>query len=225
MVVWLVMKFQYLTFDCYGTLIDWRSGIEAHLGELLGKKGFSRTQSVFPIYARLEAEEESDYKPYREVLKDTAMRIAGHFEVPVTEQEAGEFAASIARWPPFSDTTETLRELGRRGYKRIILSNVDRDLLEATISHNGLEVDGFVSAEDTRSYKPAVGHWNAFLERYQASKERTLHIAQSLYHDIRPAIRLGFGVVWINRYGEGNGGGVSPNYTFNDLKSLLGMLS
>jgi len=218
------MKFQYLTFDCYGTLIDWKKGIEAHLGELLRKNGVVPKKKIFPIYVKFEAEEESDSKPYREVLKNTAMRIARHFGISVPEEQAEEFAKSVPHWTPFSDTTETLKELGRRGYERVILSNVDGDLLRETILRNGLEVDGFITAEDARSYKPAVGHWNVFLERYKASKETTLHIAQSLYHDVLPATKLGFGVAWINRYGEGNEG-ASPKYAFNDLKSLLRILS
>jgi len=217
------MKFQYLTFDCYGTLIDWRKGIEARLGELLRKKRVVPEEKIFPIYVKFEAEEERGSKPYKEVLKNTAMRIASQFGISVPEEQAEEFAESVPYWTPFSDTTETLKELGRRGYKRVILSNVDRDLLRETILRNGLEVDGFITAEDVRSYKPAVGHWNAFLERYKASKESTLHIAQSLYHDVLPATKLGFDVAWINRYGEGNGG-LSPNYAFNDLKSLLTIL-
>src|SRR5437762_3074560 len=116
-----------------------------------------------------------------------------------------------------------MTELGRIGYKRVILSNVDRDLLRETILRNGLEVDGFITAEDARSYKPAAGHWNVFLGRYKASKKSTLHIAQSLYHDILPANKLGFSVAWLNRYG-GRNGGASPSYTFNDLKSLLTIL-
>ncbi len=218
------MKFQYLTFDCYGTLIDWRKGIEAHLGELLRKKGVALSRNIFPIYVKFEAEEESDCKPYREVLRNTAMRIASHFRISVSQEQAEEFAKSVPYWTPFSDTTETLKELGRRGYNRIILSNVDRDLLRETILRNGLDVDGFITAEDTGSYKPAAGHWNAFLERYKAKRESTLHIAQSLYHDVLPATELGFGVAWINRYGEGNEGG-RPKYSFNDLKSLLTILS
>ena len=218
------MKFQYLTFDCYGTLIDWRKGIEAHIGELLRKKGVVPNKKIFPIYVKFEAEEESNSKPYREVLKNTAMRVASHFGTSVPEEQAEEFAKSVPYWTPFSDTTETLKELGRRGYIRVILSNVDRDLLRETILRNRLEVDGFITAEDVMSYKPAVGHWNAFLQRYKASKGNTLHVAQSLYHDVLPATKLGFGVAWINRYGEGNEGS-SPNYAFNDLKSLLTILS
>ena len=224
MVASFVLKFQYLTFDCYGTLIDWRRGIEAHLGELLRNNGVVPKKKIFPIYVKFEAEEESDSKPYRQVLKKTAVRIARHFGISVPEEQAEEFAKSVPSWTPFSDTTETLKELGRRGYKRVILSNVDGDLLRETILRNGLEVDGFVTVEDARSYKPAVGHWNSFLERYKVSKESTLHIAQSLYHDVLPATKLGFEVAWINRYGEG-AEGASPKYAFNDLKSLLRILS
>src|SRR2546428_12322292 len=177
------MKFQYLTFDCYGTLIDWRKGIEARLGELLRKKGVVPKEKIFPIYVKFEAEEESDSKPYKEVLKNTAMRIASQFGISVPEEQAEEFAESVPYWTPFSDTTETLKELGRRGYKRVILSNVDRDLLRETILRNGLEVDGFVTYEDARSYKPAVDYWEAFLARYKAKRERTLHISQRLYND------------------------------------------
>src|SRR6059036_3317487 len=108
-----VTKFQYLTFDCYGTLIDWRKGIEAHLGELLRKNGVVPKKKIFPIYVKYEAEEESESKPYRKVLKNTAMRIASHFGMSVPEEQAEEFAESVPYWTPFSDTTETLKELGR----------------------------------------------------------------------------------------------------------------
>ena len=104
------MKFQYLTFDCYGTLIDWRKGIEAHLGELLRKNGVVSKKKIFPIYVKFEAEEESDSKLYREVLKNTAMRIASHFGISVPEKQAEEFAKTVPHWTPFSDTTETLKE-------------------------------------------------------------------------------------------------------------------
>src|SRR2546428_1372200 len=171
----VAVNFQYLTFDCSGTLIDWRKGIEAYLGELLRKNGVMPRKKIFPIYVKLEAEEESDSKPYREVLKNTAMRIASHFGMSVPEEQAEEFAESVPYWTPFSDTTETLKELGRRGYKRVILSNVDRDLLRETIQRNGLEVDGFITAEDVRSYKPAVGHLNAFLEGYSGSEGHAHH--------------------------------------------------
>jgi len=220
----LAMRFTHLTFDCYGTLIDWRNGIESHLGELLRKNGLAPGVSVYPIYLKLEAEEEGKYKPYRDILIDTALRAAQHFRISITKQEAGRFAASVPSWTPFGDTVESLRQMGERGYKRVILSNVDRDLLRGTVSWNRLEVDGYVTAEDVGSYKPAVGHWNRFFDEYNATKDGTLHVAQSVYHDVIPANRIGIATAWINRYSDAKPSDVNPTYVALDLRSLLKVL-
>ena len=219
------MRFTHLTFDCYGTLIDWRKGIEAHLGELLRSNGLTSDASVFPLYVELEAEEEGQYKSYREVLRDTAIRVAERLNVSISERDAKVFAESVPSWPPFSDTVDTLKELGRRGYKRIILSNVDKDLLEKTILQNRLDVDDHITAEDVGSYKPSLGHWNRFFELHKASKETTLHVAQSIYHDIIPSRKLGISTAWINRYSELKPPEISPSYVFSNLKSLLKLLT
>jgi len=218
------MGFTHLTFDCYGTLIDWRNGIESHLGELLRKNGLAPSVNVYPIYLKLEAEEEGKYKPYKDILTDTALRAADHFRIPITREEARSFAASVPSWTPFVDTLESLRQMGERGYRRVILSNIDRDLLKRTIDQNRLEVDGYVTAEDVGSYKPALGHWNRFFEEYKASKDGTLHVAQSLYHDIRPASRIGISTAWINRYSDVKPSDVNPTYVAPDLRSLLNAL-
>jgi 2-haloalkanoic acid dehalogenase type II len=215
------MRFTFLTFDCYGTLIDWRNGIEFHLGELLRKNGLAPSVSVYPTYLRFEAEEEGKYKSYKDILTDTALRAADHFKISITREEARSFAASVPSWTPFVDTRESLREMGDRGYKRVILSNVDRDLLRGTIRQNRLEVDGYVTAEDVGSYKPALGHWNRFLDEYKANKDGTLHVAQSIYHDIRPASRIGLATAWVNRYSDPKPSDVNPTFFAPDLKSLL----
>lgn len=219
------MRFTHVTFDCYGTLIDWRKGIESHLGGLLRRHGLASGVSVHTLYVKFEAEEEGRYKSYREVLRDTAIKVADHLKVLITEEDAREFAASVPSWPPFSDTIEVLAELGRRGYKRVILSNIDRNILKETILRNNLEVDGYITAEDVGSYKPSPGHWNRFFESYEARKEGTIHVAQSLYHDIIPSSRLGIPNAWINRYSEAYQPGVSPSYVFGDLKDLLNLLT
>jgi 2-haloalkanoic acid dehalogenase type II len=217
------LTFDYLTFDCYGTLIDWRRGIDASFGRLLGA---SPTKVlVFPLYAEYEAEEEGKYKPYFQVLKSTGKKVANHLGRSLTEDEATQFADSISSWPPFKDTAETLVELGGRGYKRVILSNIDRDILQTTIRVNHLEVDGFITAEDIGSYKPAPAHWQAFFQKYDADKNRTLHVAQSNYHDITPATNLGIATAWINRYEEKPPSTVSPTYVLNNLRSLLRILN
>ena len=219
------MKFTHVTFDCYGTLIDWRKGIELHLGELLRSNGLAPDVSVHPLYMKLEAEEEGEYKSYREVLRDTAIKVANHLKVLITEEQAKEFAGSVPLWPAFEDTVETLTELGRRGYKRVILSNIDRDILKKTIIQNNLDVDGYITAEDVGSYKPALEHWNRFFEVYKPNREATIHVAQSVYHDIIPSCRLGIPNAWINRYSEVTPHGVRPSYVLDSLKGLLSVLA
>ena len=188
------------------------------------KNGLSQETKVFPVYVKFEAEEEGEYKSYRDVLRDTAIRVADSLGIKIPQNSAQQFASSVPTWPPFADTVETMKELGRRGCERVILSNIDRDILKATISQADLQVDGFVTAEDVGSYKPAEGHWRRFFEEYGASKEKTLHVAQSVYHDIIPSSRLGIANAWINRYSEPKTPDVNPTYTFPDLKSLLSLL-
>lgn len=219
------MKFTHLTFDCYGTLIDWRKGIEVNLGEMLRKNGLPSGVEVFPTYLRFEAEEEGQYKSYKQVLRDTATKVARHLNVSIEEDDANRFAASVPSWPPFSDTVESLKELGRRGYKRIILSNIDRGILNGTVLQSGLDADGFITAEDVGSYKPAYGHWNRFFQEYEASKDTTLHVAQSIYHDITPCSKLAISTAWINRYFEVTPPGLTPSYVFSNLRSLLTLLT
>jgi 2-haloalkanoic acid dehalogenase type II len=219
------MRFTHLTFDCYGTLIDWRNGIESNLGQLLRERGLPSGVGVFPIYVKLEAEEEGSYKSYKDILRDTAMKVADHFQISIGEEDGRRFAASLPSWPPFTDSVDALKELGKRGYRRVILSNVDRELLRETIAHNLLEVDGYVTAEDVGSYKPSLAHWNRFFDEYKAGRDRTLHVAQSVYHDIIPTSRMGIANAWINRYSETQPAGINPSYVFPDLKSVLKILA
>lgn len=213
------MKYSYLTFDCYGTLIDWRTGIETGLRVALGDVHL-RGQELLNAYVAAELKEESTYKKYREVLRSTAIALSGRLGVQVTDQAARDFAASVPSWPPFSDTEKFLRDVGSRGYKRYILSNVDNDLLEETIRNNGLEVDGFVTAEDVGSYKPGSGHWLEFMRRTGATKEEVLHVAQSVHHDIIPTQALGISSAWVNRYGESLPPEAAPSIISDSLKGL-----
>jgi FMN phosphatase YigB (HAD superfamily) len=118
-----------------------------------------------------------------------------------------------------------LKALGKRGYKRVILSNIDKDILKETILQNGLDVDGYITAEDVGSYKPSLGHWNRFFDVYKTSKETTLHVAQSIFHDIIPCSKLAIPTAWINRYNEAAPPGISPTYVFDDLKNLMRLLT
>jgi 2-haloalkanoic acid dehalogenase type II len=218
------MKFTHLTFDCYGTLIDWRNGLESHLGGLLQRKGLTSEISVYPVYVKLEAEQEERYRSYRSILRDTAVAVAKQFNLSITPDEARAFAESVPNWKPFTDTVDALRMLGERGCKRVVLSNVDRDLLRDTLVRSKLAIDGYVTAEDVGSYKPAPAHWNRFFEKYAVTKKQTLHVAQSIYHDIVPSGKMGIANAWINRYGDEKPPDVNPTFVFPNLSALLDVL-
>lgn len=213
------MGYKYLTFDCFGTLIDWRTGIERELLAGLGKVNI-RGQELLEAYLVAERKEEVTYKKYREVLRRSVIAMSEALGAEISDDVARKFAGAVPRWPAFPDTAQFLHEMGAKGYKRYILSNVDDDLLEDTIENHHLEVDGFVTAEQVGSYKPNIGHWLEFLRRTQAQKEEVLHVAQSVYHDIIPAQQFGISSAWINRYEERLPRGASPKIISDSLESL-----
>jgi len=217
------MKYRYLTFDCYGTLIDWQTGIEETLRATFGNVRV-KGGDLLAAYVSAEKKEETTYKKYTEVLRRAALSLSDTLGVGVSDSAARKFAASVPSWPVFPDTVEFLHDMGSMGYKRFILSNVDDAILEETIVRNRLEVDGFVSAEDVGSYKPEAGHWLEFLRRSGAAKGEVLHVAQSIYHDIIPARQLGIASAWINRYGERFPTGAEPSIISRDLAGLAEVL-
>ncbi len=213
------MRYRYLTFDCYGTLIDWKVGIERELRAALGDVRIGGKE-LLDAYVSAEREQESTYKKYRDVLRLTALSLSPNLGVSITERAASKFAASVPRWPAFPDTRRFLHEMGSRGYKRYILSNVDDDLLRGTIDASGLEVDGFVTAEEVGSYKPEPGHWLRFMKKTGADKGDVLHCAQSLFHDIAPTQSIGIPSAWVNRYGERIKPGLEPSIICDSLAHL-----
>jgi 2-haloacid dehalogenase len=190
----------YATFDCYGTLIDWNAGLRAALGsqELL-----ERYHEVEP-----EVERERPTLSYREVMTETARRIGA----PDPER----LAASLPDWQPFPEVGSALERTRAAGWRLAILSNTDRDLLEASIARIGVPFDVTIVASEIGSYKPAFGHWRAF-ER-EVGRLPDVHVAASLFHDIAPAEELGLTTVWINRLDERPG--PQPTYELADLTSL-----
>ena len=216
-------RFSHLTFDCYGTLVDWRVGIERELARTLGSLQLSG-QRLLAAYVEAEKSHESTYKTYREVLRETVASMSGALGVTVTDTAAQEFAASVPSWPAFPDAAEFLRETGSKGFKRYILSNVDNDLLEETIRRNGLQVDGFITAQEVGSYKPRPAHWERFFQKTGAKKEGVLHVAQSVYHDIIPAQAMGLASAWVNRYNEPLPGATSPTFVTDSLAHLSELL-
>lgn len=217
------MTYRYLTFDCYGTLIDWKTGIERSLAAELGSRVEGR-EGLLGDYLQAERREEASYKKYREVLKGSFMAVSASLGVPPDEGGAASFADSLPRWPAFPDSVAFLKEMGSMGYARYILSNVDNDLLEETVRNAHLDVDGFVTAEELGSYKPAPRHWLEFLRRVGADKGSVLHVAQSVYHDIIPAQGLGIASAWVNRYSEPLPRGAAPWAISDSLRNLKGVL-
>lgn len=203
--------FEAMTFDCYGTLIDWEQGILDAARELLGSAGAAvQDDELLTDFGRFESEAEAAaYRPYRDVLVDVAHRIAQARGASPSAAEKRRFAGSVVRWPPFADTVPALRALGRR-YRLAIVSNVDDDLFAGSAEQLGADFEVVVTAQQVGGYKPGRAHFDAVLDRLDLPRERVLHVAQSLYHDIAPATELGFTCVWVNRRAGREGEGATP---------------
>ena len=183
---------RWATFDCYGTLIDWNGGIRSELARVFGE---ARADERLHSFHELEPELEADGKrSYREVLTEAMRRLGA----PSGEEDA--LARSLPHWRPFPEVTEALRQARANGWKLAILSNTDRDYIEASMERLGVPFDLAIVASEIGSYKPDLGHWRAFEERIGRAPD--VHVAASLFHDIGPANQLGLRSVWINRLGE-----------------------
>jgi 2-haloacid dehalogenase len=193
---------RWATFDCYGTLIDWNAGIRGQLEQLFGVQEAPR---LLARYHELEPEIESEnetFRTYREVLTLALERLARDESVQIPEGETDALARSLPGWPPFPDVPPALAELRNRGWMLALLSNTDRDLIEASQRQLGVPVDLAIVAQEVGSYKPAHGHWERFFDATTADRERHVHVGASLFHDIAPARELGLRTVWINRLEE-----------------------
>ena len=210
---------QWVTFDCYGTLIDWESGIADALAPFL-PDSVSR-KALVSRYTALEAAVEKEaYLPYREVLAKTSRLVLSTLGHPLPPGREHVLPDSLPTWRAFPEVPDALRLLRAAGYRLAILSNVDRDLLAASITHLGVAPDLMITAEDSRSYKPAAGHWVLFQERSGASRQNTVHVAASLYHDIVPAGALDYRTVFIKRHRVEPVGDARPTRVLPDLRRL-----
>jgi len=202
----------HISFDCYGTLIDWETGILEQALPRLAAAGAKNIDpaAVLRSYAKHElAIESGPYRRYREVLRETLGRIAHDLKVQLEEDECAAFASSLPRWPPFPDTVTTLGRLGAR-YRLVILSNVDDELFEGTARRLQTHFDAVITAQQVGSYKPALGHFTAARERLGLTPDNWLHVAQSLYHDHVPAKSLGLRTVRVDRPTRLAGTGIAP---------------
>jgi 2-haloacid dehalogenase len=190
----------WATFDCYGTLVDWESGIAGTLSRLWPDRDRAALLAIYHV-AEPKVQANSG-APYREVMARAVRMLADENGLELAPQDQDALASSLPDWPVFPEVPDALEELRRRGWRLAILSNTDPDLLEASIECIGVRPDLAITAADAGSYKPAPGHWERFFERTRADRRRHVHVAASLFHDIAPARQLGIQVVWINRLGE-----------------------
>jgi len=214
------MAFDLITFDCYGTLIDWEKGISRAFQREAKRNGkaLDAAAIIAAYHAEEPAVESEAFRPYRDVLNRTAQRVASRLGLPIAPERTGFLANSLPTWPPFADTNAALERLVKR-FRLGILSNVDDDLLAATRKHFTVSFDLIVTAEQVGSYKPSHGH---FIEaRWRAGEARWLHAAQSYFHDVLPASALDLPVAWVNRKGEQTDpGGPLPTMAVSNLTEL-----
>ncbi len=216
--------YDIITFDCYGTLIDWDLGITTAMCDIAESAGV-KVNPKDVILAYHEAEpgiQATEYRSYADILRETAVKTASVLGFELEEKLATRLPRSLPGWPPFVDTNAALEGLKRDGYQLGILSNIDNDLLAGTLDHFSVEFDFFVTAEQVRSYKP--GHAHFLRAREQLAGANWLHAAQSFFHDVSPAVELGIPVVWVNRKQEEGESGVEPTGEVNTLADLVDWL-
>ncbi len=220
-------QFECLTFDCYGTLIDWETGILSALKPLIAAHSRELSDdALLELYGKIEAQAESgEYRRYRDILRFVTQRIASRLSFALHDGEANLLPDSLRNWPAFPDTVEALRRLKSR-YKLAIISNTDDDLFAETAKTLQVPFDFVITAEQAGSYKPSHRNFELALQRICLAKETILHCAQSLFHDIIPARELGIANVWVNRRAGKTGSGathpanVTPDLTVTSLKEL-----
>jgi 2-haloacid dehalogenase len=221
-----------ITFDCYGTLIDWENGMLAALRPMFSRDGHSVPDvQLLEHYGEIEAEiEAGPYLPYRQVLAKVAQEIGSRTGINISAAEGRAFADSLTRWKPFIDTIPALQSLARR-FRVAIISNVDDDLFAETRKKFApVEFDFVVTAQQCQSYKPSLKNFEEAVRRSGLSKDQIMHVGQSIYHDIEPANALGIMNAWVNRPSIRQGAGPvklgtgKPTYEVRTLAKLSSLL-
>jgi 2-haloacid dehalogenase len=200
---------RWATFDCYGTLVDWNAGIHRELEKLFGVE---LADGLLVRYHELEPQIQADNPgvSYREVLTIALETLAAEAGLTVPEGETSALAHSLPSWPVFEDVHDGLAQARDRGWRLGILSNTDRDLVDASMDAIGVHFDLSIVASEIGSYKPALRHWEVFRERVGGGDSiRHVHVAQSRFHDIAPSSELGIPAIWINRLDEPDDGRAS----------------
>jgi 2-haloacid dehalogenase len=203
---------RWATFDCYGTLIDWNGGVRAELARVFGD---GRADELLDRYHEVEPEVQRDGSlSYRHVMTETMRRLGA----PPAEEHG--LADSLPGWRAFPEVHGALEEARRRGWKLGVLSNTDDDYIAASQVQMGIVFDEVVVAQEIGSYKPGHKHWEEFFARTRAPREGHVHVAASLFHDVKPCNELGLRSVWVNRLGETAPDDAQPERELTDLLSL-----
>jgi 2-haloacid dehalogenase len=220
-------RFKVLTFDCYGTMIDWETGIFSALRPILAAHRKSIPDSdLLQLYSELEASaEQGEFLCYRDVLQSVVRGFGEHLGFAPTADEVHSLPESLANWQPFPDTVEVLRKLKGR-YQLAVISNVDDDLFAATAPKLGVGFDHVITAQQAGCYKPCIRIFKLAEERMGVSLDQWLHVGQSIYHDVIPAQSLGIATVWVNRPSPRPGAGAAkaaagkPDLEVPNLRAL-----
>jgi len=193
-------RFEILTFDCYGTLIDWEDGILRCMHRVLAAHGRDTDDAtILRLYGDFEANaEQGEYRRYREVLQSVVRQFGERLGFAPTDQEANSLPESLKEWLPWPDTVNALQEL-QSWFRLAIVSNVDDDLFAATLPQLGVRFDQIITAQQAGAYKPSLRIFELALSRVGVPAHRVLHVGQSVYHDVLPAQSLGLATVWVNR--------------------------
>ena len=198
-------RFEWLSFDCYGTLVDWESGIYGAVSDVLESHGMRRSRAeIMALYADLEprAQDSRTFLEYRRVLRNVMGMIATELGFRCAGSEIDALADSLPGWPVFGDVRNALDAL-KAHYRLAVISNVDDDLFRGTAQALDVDFDVVVTAEQARSYKPSLNNFEVAAARMAVGRRAWLHVAESLFHDIGPANQLGISSVWVNRAGQG----------------------
>jgi len=217
-------EFQALSFDCYGTLIDWETGIRTALGRWAASQEIDVSpDELIGWFSEIETVVEQERSPalqYPEVLAETLRRIGARCGAAVTEDDARAFGTSVPEWPAFPDSTDALSRLKKR-FRLIIVSNVDKASFAASNAVLGVEFDRVITASEVGAYKPSPPHFEelfASLPAMGVRRSELLHVAQSLFHDHEPAARYGLASVWIDRRHDQKGPGATPSPTTDSVR-------
>ncbi len=225
-------RFTTISFDCYGTLIDWEAGLLPALRGVLAAHGQSLPDAaILELYGEFEAEAESGpYQSYRNVLESVVRQFGERCGFRPSPAELRSLHESIPAWPPFPDTVAALQKLQQR-YQLAVISNIDDDLFAETRKHLGVEFAGVITAQQARSYKPSVNNFRLALQKLGIEPSHLLHAGQSVYHDVIPAQSLGISTVWVNRCSARPGVGAvravsgQPDLEVPDVATLAALAS